>query len=79
MKIPIIPLANSKYIQIPNTVLAQYNIEHAVVLTFEKDHIRLKRAKQPRQGWNEAFRTMHENGDDELLIPDVFDDETFVD
>ena len=25
----------------------------------------------------EAFRKMHENGDDQLLIPDIFEDETF--
>lgn len=30
--------------------------------------------KEPRQGWNESFKEMAENGDDELLIPDVFED-----
>ena len=30
---------------------------------------------QPRQGWAEAAKRAHENGDDELLIPDVFEDE----
>jgi hypothetical protein len=24
----------------------------------------------PREGWDEAFKQMHENGDDELLFPD---------
>ncbi|MCC6410713.1 MAG: hypothetical protein IT270_03585 [Saprospiraceae bacterium] len=28
-----------------------------------------------RQGWEAAFRRMHEAGDDALIIPDVFDDE----
>ena len=32
---------------------------------------------QPRKGWDELFRIMHENGDDKLLIDDVFDDEEF--
>ena len=31
----------------------------------------------PREGWADAFKKMHENGDDELLIPDVFEDEIF--
>ena len=35
--------------------------------------------KQPRQGWAEAAKRAHENGDDELLIPDVFEDEKFED
>ncbi|KAB4875418.1 AbrB/MazE/SpoVT family DNA-binding domain-containing protein, partial [Bacteroides thetaiotaomicron] len=31
------------------------------------------------QGWAEAAKRAHENGDDELLIPDVFEDEKFED
>jgi antitoxin MazE len=32
---------------------------------------------QPRQNWDQAFKEMHANCDDELLIPDVFEDEGF--
>jgi antitoxin MazE len=32
---------------------------------------------QPRQSWDQAFKEMHANGDDELLIPDVLEDESF--
>ena len=32
---------------------------------------------QPRKGWAEAFKEMHEVGEDKILIPDVFDDESF--
>ena len=31
----------------------------------------------PRQNWEAAFQEMHANGDDELLIADVFEDEEF--
>jgi putative addiction module CopG family antidote len=31
--------------------------------------------KPPRQGWDLAFKQMHESGDDKLLMPDVFEDE----
>ena len=31
--------------------------------------------KEVRVGWDSAFKEMHENGDDKLLIPDVFSDE----
>lgn len=32
---------------------------------------------KPRQGWDKAFKQMHESGDDQLLLPDVFQDENF--
>ncbi len=32
---------------------------------------------EPRKGWEKAFKQMHENGDDELLMDDVFEDENF--
>ena len=34
---------------------------------------------QPRQGWAAAAKRAHENGDDELVIPDVVEDEKFED
>jgi hypothetical protein len=36
-----------------------------------------KKENQPRIGRAEAFKKMHEAGDDKLLIPDVFEDEEF--
>ena len=32
---------------------------------------------QPRQSWDLAFQEMHANGDDQLLIEDIFADEAF--
>jgi hypothetical protein len=32
--------------------------------------------EKPRKGWAKAFEEMHKAGDDELLINDVFEDET---
>jgi antitoxin MazE len=32
---------------------------------------------QPRENWDQAFQEMHANGDDQLLIEDVFADEAF--
>jgi antitoxin MazE len=37
---------------------------------------KLKR-KKPRRGWAKAFKRMAKNGDDKLLMPDVFEDEKF--
>lgn len=37
----------------------------------------LKSKSAPRKGWEKSFKQMRENGDDKLLIDDVFDDEAF--
>ncbi|MHA7129537.1 hypothetical protein [Algoriphagus namhaensis] len=34
---------------------------------------------RPRKGWFEAFKEMHEEKADELLISDVFEDESYFD
>ncbi len=34
---------------------------------------------RPRKDWPEAFQKMAKNGDDQLIIPDVFEDEDFKD
>jgi antitoxin MazE len=46
-------------------------------LILEKDHIVLKPKTSARKGWEKAFKKMHENGDDKLILPDVFKEETF--
>ena len=77
MEIPIIRIGNSKGIRLSKTILEQYQITDKVEVVMEKDCIILKPLTQPRTGWDEAFRQMHENCDDKLLIPDVFPEEEF--
>ena len=36
-----------------------------------------KSIENTRKDWESAFKKMHENGDDKLLIDDVFNDENF--
>ena len=36
-----------------------------------------KSIENTRKDWESAFKEMHENGDDKLLIDDVFNDENF--
>lgn len=36
-----------------------------------------KPTENTRKDWESAFKEMHENGDDKLLIDDVFNDENF--
>ncbi|MFY8004375.1 MAG: AbrB/MazE/SpoVT family DNA-binding domain-containing protein [Chitinophagaceae bacterium] len=77
MEVPVISIGNSKGIRLSKTILEQYSIQDKIEIILEKDHIILKPKTVARQGWDEAFKQMHENGDDTLLIDDVFDDENF--
>ena len=77
MRLSIVSIGNSKGIRIPKAVLDKYQIKDMVDIEMRDDALVLKPVRHPRQGWEEAFRQMHQNGDDKLLIPDVFDDETW--
>ncbi len=43
---------------------------------FQSKLKKIKR-KKPRSGWAKAFKRMANNGDDKLLMPDVFEGEKF--
>jgi antitoxin MazE len=77
MEVSVIPIGNSKGIRLSKTLLEKYNITDKVELILEKGHIILKAKTKPREGWDEAFKEMNANGDDKLLIDDVFEDENF--
>jgi len=57
-------------------LLEKYKIRETVKMILEEDQIVIRPSIKPRQGWSEAFEAMNANGDDKLLIEDVFDDET---
>ena len=75
MKAPIIKIGNSKGLRLSKTLLEQYNIKDKVELVLKEGYIILRPLEEPRQGWEEAFSEMHEQGDDQPLIDDVFEDE----
>ncbi|MGL2993360.1 AbrB/MazE/SpoVT family DNA-binding domain-containing protein [Flavobacterium sp. TSSA_36] len=77
MDISVIPIGNSRGIRLSKTLLEKYNITDKVELILEKGYIILKPKSEPRKGWEKSFKKMHENGEDKLLINDIFDDEKF--
>jgi len=78
MKISVIRIGNSRGIRIPKTVLEQCRIHEKVNLEVEGDTIIIKPDnKKPREGWEEAFKKMRELKEDELLIDDMIDLDTF--
>jgi len=77
MKASIIKIGNSKGLRLSKYIIERYNIKDTVELILEKGRIILKPVEEPRKGWDDAFRKMHSNQDDTLLIDDVFEDELF--
>jgi antitoxin MazE len=77
MELSVINIGNSKGIRLSKTILEKYNIQDKIEVILEKGFIVLKPKNEPRKDWEIAFQKMHENGDDQLLMNDVFDDETF--
>jgi antitoxin MazE len=77
MEVSIIKIGNSKGFRLTKTILERYNITDKIELILEKGQIVLRPISEPRKDWDKAFKKMHENGDDQLLMNDVFEDENF--
>lgn len=71
MRIRIIKIGNSQGIRIPKPILEQTGLKGEVNLEVQGSQVIIKPVKNPRQGWEEAFRIMAEHGDDQLLDEDL--------
>jgi antitoxin MazE len=67
MRVTIVRIGNSRGIRIPKALIDQYELGDAVELEAHEDHLAIRPARTARFGWDEAFREMAEQGDDELL------------
>mgnify|MGYP006176615151 FL=1 len=77
METAIIKIGNSKGLRLSKTILEKYNIKDKVEIILEMGQIILKPIETPRKNWDVSFEKMHQEGDDTLLINDVFEDEDF--
>jgi antitoxin MazE len=75
MEVTVIKIGNSRGIRLSKTLLERYHIKDTVDLILEKGQIIIKPLSRPRKGWEKAFMEMNTNGDDILLINDIFEDE----
>jgi len=75
MEISVVKIGNSRGIRFSKTIIERYNIRDTVELILDKGHIIIKPISKPRKGWDKAFMEMHENGDDNLIMPDIFEEE----
>lgn len=73
MKVSIVSIGNSKGIRIPKSILEQCNFNKEADLQVENNRIVIKPVKKTREGWDKAFRLMHERKEDALLLDDSLD------
>ncbi|MCI0442765.1 AbrB/MazE/SpoVT family DNA-binding domain-containing protein [bacterium] len=74
MKVSVVPIGNSRGIRLPKTVLEECKIDDEVELNVEGETIVIKPVKhKPRKNWGKAFRKMHEQGEDQLIVDDLLD------
>ena len=75
MEVSVVKIGNSRGIRFSKTIIERYNIRDTVEMILDKSHIIIKPLTKPRKGWDKAFIEMHANGDDKLIIPDIFEEE----
>jgi antitoxin MazE len=63
----IVRIGNSQGIRIPKLLLDQTDFGDEVELELQENSIVIRSSKSSRQGWEEQFKIMAEQGDDRLL------------
>ena len=70
MKARTIKIGDSKGLRIPKPILEQTGIIDDVEIEVEKNQIVIRPVKNPREGWDAAFKKMGEKGDDKPVVDD---------
>jgi len=79
MRANIIKVGNSKGLILNKTILEKYKIKSEVNLLLEEDRLVIVPIGMARTGWAEQFAKASSSDEkDELLIPEVFEDETML-
>jgi len=68
MKAKLVKVENSRGIRIPKPICEQCGLEGEIEMDVRDGEIVIRPAHRPRHGWDEAFATMAEQGDDRLLV-----------
>jgi antitoxin MazE len=67
IKINVVKIGNSQGIRIPKLVLEQVGLSDEVEMEVAADHLVLRRTRRPREGWEEHFQQIAQEGEDKLL------------
>ena len=78
LKVKVRRIGNSKGIVIPQKYLqiVAREKDEIVIEVDERGILLTSNNQSPRKEWAKAFKKMAKNGDDKLLMPDIFEDET---
>jgi len=71
MRTRIVKIGNSLGVRIPKLLLEQSRLAEEVEIEAFDRQIVISPARQPRDGWDAAFQSMAQNGDDKLLDADA--------
>ncbi|HTA46154.1 MAG TPA: AbrB/MazE/SpoVT family DNA-binding domain-containing protein [Bryobacteraceae bacterium] len=79
MKVELVRVGNSRGIRIPKAIIEQCGFGDRVDLRVVRNTIVIAPERQPREGWEQAFRNAGSSEKDELLLeslpPNRFDSE----
>jgi len=74
MRCNIIKIGTSKGIRIPASILKEFDNPDSFEMQYSQNKVILIPQKQnSRNGWNDAFKKMAQNNDDDLVIDDAID------
>jgi len=71
MKTKLIRIGNSKGVRIPKPLIEQSGLSEDIELILKDNEIILRSANGPRKNWDHAFKKMAQEGDDQLLHPEI--------
>ena len=78
MRTNIIKVGNSKGLILNKTILEKYQIENEVNIRLQDDYMIIEPVDKPRAGWDSQFKKAKPTNEEEQLIPDIFEDEQFL-
>ncbi len=67
----VIRIGNSQGIRLPKVLLEQSGLGRDVEIEVDRNRLVIQPASNPREGWDGAFRTLAEQGEDRLVDEDL--------
>jgi antitoxin MazE len=67
IKTRLVKIGNSTGIRIPKVLIDQVGLEGEVEIAVAENELIIRSSTHPRDGWDEQFRAMAKNGDDQLV------------
>ncbi|MFH5834236.1 AbrB/MazE/SpoVT family DNA-binding domain-containing protein [Halalkalibaculum sp. DA3122] len=67
MKTKLIRIGNSQGVRIPKPVIEEIGLSEEIEMILKDNQIILRSAEQTRKGWDNAFKKMAKEDDDQLI------------